>query len=85
MSNAASPACSELKAWLDGFDAVHAADAEAARRDPIDSSTAVRLALALMTAMWAANGGRLPVDPLRDREVAAVRATWARLRAGWDR
>jgi hypothetical protein len=83
MSSADSPARSELRAWLDGFDAVHAADAEAARSNPTGSATAVRLALALMTTMWEANGGRLPEDPLRDREVAIVRATWARLRAGW--
>jgi hypothetical protein len=85
MSNAAFPARNELRAWLDGFDAVHAADAQAARGNPTGSATAIRLALALMTAIWEANGGRVPVDPLRDREVAAVRATWARLRAGWDR
>jgi hypothetical protein len=51
MSDAVSPTRRELRAWLDGFDAVHAADAEAARSIPSDSSTAVRLALAPMTAM----------------------------------
>ena len=85
MSNAASPARGELEAWLDGFDAVHAADAEAARRNPTDSATAVRLALALMTAVWDANDGRLPADLVRDRDAAAVRTAWCRLRAGWVR
>ena len=85
MSDAASPTRRELRAWLDGFDTAHAADADSARDNPTDSATAVRLALALMTAMWDANDGRPPVDPLRDGEVAAVQATWARLRAGWNR
>ncbi len=73
----------DIAAWLAGFDAAHGAESESLRARPLDSTASAALALSLIEVMWNANGGRLPVDPLRERDVAAVRETWRRLRAGW--
>jgi len=75
----------DLRRWLARFDAVASVEREEMRRIGPRPAWSVDLALSLIAAMQAANGGCLPSDPLRERETEQVRDTWMRLRRGLRR
>ena len=67
----------EIRRWVSGQRAASATEREVARAEGPHPERAIALALSMFEAARTAG---VPPDPLREREVARVRATWRKLR-----
>jgi hypothetical protein len=76
---AASMTAEQVRAWIEGFEAIERADIERMRRIGPRPEWSFSLALSMIEA--ARTSGRPLRDPNRESSEKAVRETWARLRA----
>jgi hypothetical protein len=78
MTKTGAPATkAQVRRWIRGHRAAQGAERRHAEREGPRSRRAIELALSMVEAARVAG---VPPDPLRERDVAAVRATWRRLR-----
>lgn len=71
---------SEVRRWIEGFEAAASVDRKALRGQSPDSSWSIRLSLSLIAAAGRAGWQPAARDRVRDADAEAVRETWAVIR-----
>lgn len=73
----------EVRKWVAGFEAVAAADREAARREGPDGEWASRVSLSMIAAASGSGLDPSRPDPVRERDARSARKIWTHLRRAY--
>ena len=76
---AAAMTAEQVRAWIEGFEAIHQIDLEEMSRLGPNPKWSIAISLSMIEAARAS--GKLPASPGREEEDEKVRRNWERLRA----